>query len=208
MYFDFSKLSGKNCYKLLSSTVVPRPIAWVVTCDEIGRNNAAPFSFFSVVSGDPPVVSLAIGGTLTGQKDTLRNILANGELVINMVSEENIEAMNITAIPFKSGIDELNQAGVEHCASNMVRPPRIADSPVSLECSVREIISIGQSNHLVLANVLAVNDNAIADIERCRIDASKLYLVGRSESPGWYVRTRDRFLLKQRKVEDWKFVND
>lgn len=206
MYFDFRVLSGKQSYKIISSTIVPRPIAWVVTCDGAGRANAAPFSFFNAISGDPPVVCLSIGNTARGQKDTLKNILANGELVINMVSEENVEAMNTTAIPFEPNIDELALAGIESCASSVVRPHRIAASPASFECRVREIIPIGPSNTLVLANVVAahIRDNAVTDAELCRIDTSKLDLVGRSESPGWYVRTRDRFLLRQMSVEDFK----
>ncbi len=206
MYFDCAAISGKLSYKLLSSTIVPRPIAWVVTRSDTGRLNAAPFSFFNAFSGEPPVACLGIGEGLHGPKDTLNNIRANGELVINLVSEANVVAMNITATPFGAEIDELDEVGLDTHASIHVKPPRIAASPASFECRVREVIPLGQSNHLILVNVLAAHiaDEAVTDAERCRIDASRLDLVGRMESPGWYVRTRDRFMLRQMKLEAYE----
>ncbi|WP_076999552.1 flavin reductase family protein [Variovorax sp. KK3] len=199
MYFDLANLGGKLSYKLLSSTVVPRPIAWVTTRSDHGHLNAAPFSFFNVFSGEPPVACLGIGEGIHGPKDTVNNLRANGELVINLVSESNVVSMNITATAFESEIDELEEAGLATVASTHVAPPRIAASPASFECRVREIIPLGTANHLILVNVLAAHiiDEAITDVDRCRIDASRLDLVGRMESPGWYVRTRDRFMLKQ-----------
>ncbi len=206
MYFNCTAIGGKMSYKLLSSTIVPRPIAWVVTCSDDGRINAAPFSFFNAFSGDPPVACLGIGEGIEGPKDTLNNLRSNGELVINMVSESNVIAMNVTAIPFGAEVSELDEAGLATHESSHVKPPRIAASPASFECRVREIIPLGRANHLILVNVLAahIDDQAITDIERCRIDASRLDLVGRMESPGWYVRTRDRFMLRQIKPEAWK----
>lgn len=210
MYFDCAAIGGKLSYKLLSSTIVPRPIAWVVTRSDAGCLNAAPFSFFNAFSGDPPVACLGIGEGLQGPKDTVNNLRANGELVINLVSEANVLAMNITATPFGAEINELEEAGLATVASTHVKPPRIAASPVSFECRVREIIPMGQANHLILVNVLAAHviDEAITDAERCRIDASRLDLVGRMESPGWYVRTRDRFMLRQMKPEAWQAMKD
>ncbi|NML48722.1 flavin reductase family protein [Ramlibacter sp. G-1-2-2] len=204
MYFDFSKLNGKDSYKLLASTIVPRPIAWVVTVSASGGLNAAPFSFFNAFSGDPPIVCLGIGIGLHGMKDTLRNLQETGELVINMVSEANVAAMNLTAAPFPEHVDEMQAAGLTTCASSFVKPPRIAESPASFECRVRDIQVLGGPNHLVIAEVLAANiaDRVISDPGKCRIDASKLELVGRMESPGWYVRTSDRFMLKQPKLGD------
>src|SRR5215469_1375386 len=99
MLFDFSKIPGKDCYKLLASTVTPRPIAWVVSQDANGLLNAAPFSFFNVFSGDPAVVAIGIGNRKPAQaKDSRANILATGEFVVNLVAEWNADAMNVTGI--------------------------------------------------------------------------------------------------------------
>ena len=165
MLFDFKEIPGKECYKLLVSTVTPRPIAWVVSQDAKGMLNAAPFSFFNVFSGDPAVVAIGIGNHKPGQaKDSRANILETGEFVVNLVSESNAEAMNITAIEFDSSVDELEQAGLTTLPSVRVKPPRIAESPVALECELMQIIDLGESG-LVLGRVVAmhVRDEFVLD---------------------------------------------
>src|SRR5271169_3503058 len=105
MLFDFKEIPAKECYKLLVSTVTPRPIAWVVSQDSKGLLNAAPFSFFNVFSGDPAVVAIGIGNRKPGQaKDSRANIRETGEFVVNLVGESNAEAMNITGIEFDSSV--------------------------------------------------------------------------------------------------------
>src|SRR5579864_8785975 len=105
--FDFATLPASERYKLLISTVVPRPIAWVVTLDANGELNAAPFSFFNAFAADPPVVGIGIGSHDPGRpKDTRHNIRETGQFVVNLVSEEAAEVMNITAIEFKRGVSE------------------------------------------------------------------------------------------------------
>src|SRR4051812_37022135 len=135
MLFDFEKLSSQEHYKLLISTVVPRPIAWVVTQDPNGLLNAAPFSFFNVLSGDPPLIAIGIGGREPGDaKDTGGNIRRNQQFVVNLVSYAAAEAMNVTAIEFPADVDEIATAGLRTLPSVRVKPPRIAESPVALEC--------------------------------------------------------------------------
>ncbi|HEY0419918.1 MAG TPA: flavin reductase family protein, partial [Acetobacteraceae bacterium] len=130
MLFDFETLAAQDRYKLLVATVVPRPIAWVVTQDLAGRLNAAPFSFFNVFANDPPVLVIGIGGRRPGDaKDTGANIRETGQFVVNLVDQANAEAMNATAIDFPPDVDELRQAGLATLPSTKVAPPRIAESP-------------------------------------------------------------------------------
>src|SRR5271170_8282727 len=113
MLFDLTTLKDENAYKVLVSTVVPRPIAWVTTQDIDGTVNAAPFSFFNAVSGNPPVIAIGIGGRAPGDvKDTGGNIRRTGQFVVNLVSNALAEQMNITAIEFGKQVDELAQAGL------------------------------------------------------------------------------------------------
>src|SRR5215467_11961156 len=114
MLFDFAELSGRERYKLLVASITPRPIAWVVSQNVNGRLNAAPFSFFNAFSDEPPVVGIGVSSHEPGRpKDTRRNILDTGEFVVNLVSEETVEAMIITAIEFEAGVDELAQAQLQ-----------------------------------------------------------------------------------------------
>src|ERR1700712_2150643 len=124
MQFDFATLSAKDRYKLLVSTVTPRPIAWVVTEAPDGALNAAPYSFFNAFSNDPPVVVIGIGGSEPGDaKDTGHNIRRTGQLVVNLVDEASAAAMNIPAIDFPPHVDELHEAGLHTLPSLHVRPP-------------------------------------------------------------------------------------
>lgn len=205
MYFDISELDPKRSYKLLASTIVPRPIAWVVTCDEHGRSNAAPFSFFNVFSGFPPVICVGIGNRDEGPKDSLANIRNTGEFVINLVSEELAQAMNITAIHFPPGVNELEMARLATLPSTKVRPSRIERSPVALECRLSQILEVDVTGFIVVANVVAmhIRDDAVTDPQECRIDTARLQLVGRMESPGGYVHTADRFMMRTPSYEEW-----
>ncbi len=116
MYFDISALDAPRSYKLLTATVVPRPIAWVVSADAQGRLNAAPFSFFNCFGGHPPVVCVGVGTRSGSPKDTLANIQARREFVVNLVPEALAAAMNDTATDFPQGHDELQITGLGYCA--------------------------------------------------------------------------------------------
>ena len=206
MYFDLSELDGARAYKLLACTIVPRPIAWVVTQNASGKTNAAPFSFFNAFSGAPPIICLGLGHRNGGPKDTFNNIRDSGEFVVNLVSEDTLHAMNTTAIPFPADVDEISLAGLTTTPSEQVTPPRITESPVAFECRMQKTIELDGPNVLVIARVAAVHvrDSAVTNRERCYIDTPSLNLVGRMESPGWYLRTRDRFLLRQIPLDDWE----
>ncbi|HEV2522184.1 MAG TPA: flavin reductase family protein [Candidatus Acidoferrales bacterium] len=206
MLFDFSQIPGKECYKLLVSAVTPRPIAWVVSQDAQGLLNAAPFSFFNVFSGDPAVVAIGIGNRKPGQaKDSRANIRETGEFVVNLVAESNAEAMNITGIEFDPSVDELAQAGLTPAPSVRVKPPRIAESPVAMECELMQIIDLGESG-LVLGRVVAmhVRDEFVLDAGKYYIDTPGLKLIGRMHGRGWYARTSDLFDMPRIPVSDWK----
>src|SRR3712207_1698097 len=141
MLFDFDALPVNDRYKLVVSTVVPRPIAWVVSQDAAGLVNAAPYSFFNAFSDDPVVVGIGCGPRPAGAlKDTLANIKATGQFVVCLVSEELARRMNITATDFESGVDELAEAGLTPAPSARVAPPRIAESPVALECETFQLV--------------------------------------------------------------------
>ena len=206
MLFDFAAIGAQNAYKLLISTIVPRPIAWVTTEDVDGTLNAAPFSFFNAVSGDPPVVTIGIGGRAPGDvKDTGGNIRRTGQFVVNLVSDALAGQMNVTAIDFPKSVDELVEAGLRTAASAKVKPPRIADSPVSLECERLVIVEVGVDRAVVLGKVLAIHvgDEFVLDPVRCHVDTPRLGLIGRMHGRGWYARTTDRFEMPRIDLAEW-----
>lgn len=206
MLFDLTKLSPQSQYKLLASTIVPRPIAWVVTLSPSGRLNAAPFSFFNAFGSGPPILCLGIGARKPGDpKDTGENIRVTGEFVVNLVGHANAEAMNVTAIEFGPEIDELAEAKLTTVASTMVKPPRIAESPVSMECTLHSMIEFGPDRAMVVGQVQAIHvrDDAVLDPERCHIDTPKLDLIGRLHGGGWYTRTTERFDMPRIPVTEW-----
>jgi flavin reductase (DIM6/NTAB) family NADH-FMN oxidoreductase RutF len=206
MLFDFAEIPARERYKLLVSTVVPRPIAWIVSQDLQGKLNAAPFSFFNALSGDPPVVGIGIGSHDRGRpKDTRRNIGETGEFVVNLVSEETAEVMNITAIEFEREISEPHEAGLTLTPSFRVKPPRIAESPVSMECELMQIVEFSPENALVLGRIVAmhVRDEVVLDAAKHHIDTPALKLIGRMHGSGWYARTSDLFRMDRIPRDAW-----
>lgn len=142
MFYDVEKQNHGLPLDPFKAVVTPRPIGWVTTADAQGRVNLAPFSFFNGVSDSPPMVMFCPGGNYgdTPAKHSLLNARETGEFVVNAVSEELKDAMNATAAQVEMGIDEMVLAGLEPAASNYVKPPRVARSPVALECKVWRII--------------------------------------------------------------------
>jgi len=206
MLFDFAEIPARERYKLVVSTVTPRPIAWVVSQDAKGVINAAPFSFFNAFGGDPPVVGIGIGSRRPGQaKDSRANIREIGQFVVNLVSEDNAEQMNITAIDFEPGVDEMAEAGLSALPSVRVKPPRIAESPVAMECELMQIVDLGDTG-LVLGRVVAmhVRDDLVLDASKHYIDTPNLKLIGRMHGTGWYARTSDLFDLPRIPVKEWQ----
>jgi flavin reductase (DIM6/NTAB) family NADH-FMN oxidoreductase RutF len=206
MLFDFEKLPGRECYKLLVSTITPRPIAWVVSLDAEDCLNGAPFSFFNAFSGDPPVVGVGVGSHKPPlAKDTRANIRETGQFVVNLVSEELAKAMIVTAIEFEAGVNELIHAGLSTTPSVRVKPPRITQSPVAFECELIQIVELGPNNGLVLGRVVAmhVRDDAVIDASKNYIDTPRLNLIGRMHGAGWYARTTDLFEMPRISLEKW-----
>ena len=197
MYFDLAKTGPGLTYKLLAATVVPRPIAWTVTCNPSGVLNAAPYSFFNVMGSAPPIVALGIlGDPERGFKDTAQNILDTGEFVVNLVPVHLVEKMNLTSINAPSGTSEIELAGIETTASIHVSPPRISASPVSFECVKHATVETGPSQILIVGRVVAVHidDEFILDAKRGYIDTLKLDLVARTFGAG-YARIGEPFDL-------------
>jgi flavin reductase (DIM6/NTAB) family NADH-FMN oxidoreductase RutF len=206
MLFDFGKIPPREGYKLLVSTVTPRPIAWITSLNAAGQLNAAPFSFFNVFAGDPPVVGIGISSHEPSRpKDTRRNIRETKEFVVNLVSEDVAEAMNVTAIEFEPKVNEIAEAELETIPSVHVKPPRIAASPVSMECALMQIVELGPDNGLVLGRVLAmhVRDDLVLDPAKHYIDTPRLKLIGRMHGTGWYARTSDLFQMDRISRGNW-----
>jgi flavin reductase (DIM6/NTAB) family NADH-FMN oxidoreductase RutF len=195
MRFDLDKIDTAVAYKLMAATVVPRPIGWVTTLDREGRINAAPYSFFNVMGTEPPVVALGIlGDAQRGFKDSARNILDTGEFVVNLVPEALAPQMNVTAVDAPPGVDELELAGLTPALSAHVKPPRIAESPVSFECVNHSTVVTGPHQALVVGRVLAIHiANAfVKDAARGHVDTPGLNLVGRGFG-ATYIRSQDTF---------------
>lgn len=197
-HFDFSAMSAEARYRLLASTIMPRPIAWVVTCSADGAVNAAPYSFFNLFGSDRPVVALGILARPDQPKDTAANIRATGEFVVNLVPYALVEAMNATCVDAPPEVDETRLAGLETVPSRAIRPPRIAASPVGFECRVSHLLDTGPGQLLVVGEVLHAHYAAqvlTGDPDRPRVDPAVLDLVGRMHGASAYTHTRDLFDL-------------
>ncbi|MFD6675013.1 flavin reductase family protein [Rhodococcus zopfii] len=149
--FDPAELGAGRFYRLLTATVVPRPIAWVSTISADGVPNVAPYSFFTVAGTAPPVVQF----TSVGRKDSLRNIEETGEFVINIATVPLMEQVNATSAGFAHDIDEFEQVGLRAERSERVHPPRVAESPASIECTLHRVIEVGDC-FVVMGDVVAV----------------------------------------------------
>jgi flavin reductase (DIM6/NTAB) family NADH-FMN oxidoreductase RutF len=151
---------GAGIYPWLNSVVVPRPIAWVSSRSADGVDNLAPHSFFTVAGVDPPVLSF----TSVGRKDSLRNVLASGEFVISLCTEQLIEKVNLTGTDFPPDVSEFDAVGLTREPSLRVAPPRVAESPVAAECRLVETVTFGTCT-VVFGEVvhLAVEERVLRD---------------------------------------------
>ncbi|MFC4611092.1 flavin reductase family protein [Streptomyces maoxianensis] len=158
--YDPAEYDRATFYRLLTATVVPRPIAWVSTTSADGTDNLAPHSFFTISCVSPPVVQF----TSVGRKDSLRNIEGTGAFVVNLAPESLFEQINATATDFPRGISEFDAVGVEREASLRVKPPRVAASPVALECELHSTVRLGDST-VVFGRVVhaAISPEVMAD---------------------------------------------
>lgn len=164
--FTMADLEGRAPYRLLTGLVIPRPIAWVSTIDADGVLNLAPHSFFTVASAQPPIIQF----TSVGRKDSLRNVEATGEFVVNLAPRQLLEPMNTTAATVDPEVDEFTLSGVTPEASTHVRPPRVKESPAALECVMHQVIPVGDSFVVMGRVVAAVVDESALDGDRPRED--------------------------------------
>jgi flavin reductase (DIM6/NTAB) family NADH-FMN oxidoreductase RutF len=185
--------------RILVGAVVPRPIAFVSTISAGGILNLSPFSFFNAVCSDPPVICFAVArlpaGDPRSKKDTLANIEAIGEFVVNVVSEDIGEQMNLTSGHYPAEVDEFSLSGLTPVKSELVKPPRVGQSPVSFECKLSHNILVSDrpsGSNLVLGEVVCMHvDDNIVD-EKNRIDPARLRAIGRMGGIS-YVRTSGLF---------------
>jgi flavin reductase (DIM6/NTAB) family NADH-FMN oxidoreductase RutF len=193
----------QDVYKILIGAIVPRPIAFVSTISPEGIRNLAPFSFFTAISANPPVICFCPTRKSGPEplKDTLRNITATREFVVNVVSEEIAEQMNVTSGDFAANVDEFEAAGLTPIPSDLVKPSRVAESHVHMECKLYltiEISDLPGGGNLVIGQVVRLHvDDAYVD--NFKIDPDKLRAIGRMGGNS-YARTTDRFDMIRPKV--------
>lgn len=203
MKINPKELDPVNRRLFMGSVICPRPIGWITSVGKSGVINLAPYSLFSLVSYGPiPIVFVTPHRVRKGneikKKDTLRNIEQTREFVVNVVTENLAEAMNVTARAYPSEISEVEKAGLTTIPSDLVKPPRIAESPINLECKLSQIIELGApkvSEQMVLAEVLRVHvwDELVITGS---IDINSLHVIGRM-GHNKYTRTRDLFNLSE-----------
>jgi flavin reductase (DIM6/NTAB) family NADH-FMN oxidoreductase RutF len=186
---DDEGLGPKDLYFLLNSVVVPRPIAWVATRAEDGTDNIAPHSFFTIASTNPATIAF----TSVGDKDSVRNIRATRDFVVNIVSHDLVEKMNLSAADAPPHVSEFDIAGITRLAAERVNSVRVAESPVSIECTLDQIIETG-TDRMILGTVVAIHIADRLRDERDRVDPAKLDAVARLGGAA-YSTIRDRFHL-------------
>lgn len=197
MQIDPANLAVSERYKLLVGAVVPRPIAFISTIDEQGRANLAPFSFFNGVSGEPMALLFCPANKPDGsEKHTLVNVATTGQFVVNIVSDAIARRMAVCAEDLPIGESEFALAGLTEAPSTKVAPPRVAESPLSLECEVERIIRLApgepSGGNVVIGRVVFVHAADGLIDERCRVDPAQLAAIGRMAGLT-YCSTRDRF---------------
>jgi flavin reductase (DIM6/NTAB) family NADH-FMN oxidoreductase RutF len=200
MQLDFAALTPLERYRWLASTITPRPIAWVSTLSPDGVSNLAPFSFFQVISDDPPTLMVNVNHRPDGSlKDTLINAQTSGELVIQLVSFAQAEAMNASSAQLPHEQSEFEQYAIASCASLKVKPPRVAGAAVAFECRVVQVMAYPPQSpncHLLFAEVLLAHIDDQVLNEQGRIDPARLDLIGRLGGAS-YCRTGESFDMQR-----------
>jgi flavin reductase (DIM6/NTAB) family NADH-FMN oxidoreductase RutF len=191
----------REIYKLLTAAIVPRPIAWVSTVNAAGQPNLAPFSYFNAVCEKPPTVLFcpSIRRSDGGSKDTYHNIVATGEFVINFVTDDLAEAMNITAVEAPPEVNEFERAGLTAAPGVTVNVPHVAETPIYFECKLRDIVTISEEpggGYIVIGTVTHMHFDDSVYREGNTIDFSAYKPVGRMTGSG-YVHTGDTFEMKR-----------
>jgi len=202
MQIDPSLHTKEDNYKLLTNLVVPRPIAWISSLSQSGLINLAPFSFFNAVGSDPMYVVVGIGRRDSGEpKDSARNIQTSGEFVVNLVTEDLLAAMNITAAEFPPEESELSAVNLHAAPSVRLKAPRLAEAQASLECKLYQSQPLG-TNTLFIGEVVMfhVADHLLGP----RLHINNFAPIGRLGSPSIYCRTTDRIELARVTYAEWQ----
>jgi flavin reductase (DIM6/NTAB) family NADH-FMN oxidoreductase RutF len=206
MEIDITALAPIEQYKLLASTVVPRPIALVTTISDEFGDNAAPYSFFNCMGEDPPVMVLGLETKRHNQalKDTTVNIRDNGQFVIHLVDEAMAQAMNICAIDFPSNISEVEEAGLTLTPSRIVRPKRIVEAPVAFECEKIALLQIGPTRNIAIGKVVRMHvRDGLFDPVTHYINPELYRPIGRMFGK-LYARMTDHFEMEVPSYEAWQ----
>lgn len=205
-HFDLTALPNAARYKLLTATVVPRPIAWVCTLGADGVPNLAPYSFFGLMGSDPPIVTFAPGDRADGTpKDTALNIAPGGEFSVNLVSAALAQVMSDSATDFPHGMAEVTQLGIELEPGVRIAVPRVRASPATLECVEVQTIQLGNTR-IILGKVigLSLRADAVLNEDKHYVDTAALDLIGRMGGRGGYTRTRDGFEIARMTYAQWQ----
>jgi flavin reductase (DIM6/NTAB) family NADH-FMN oxidoreductase RutF len=207
MQLTLDELSPGQRYRLLSSLVLPRPIAWLTTLNEDGSVNAAPFSYFNLMGENPPLVVFGIGRRPGGAaKDTFANLRRSHDFVINIVTEDNAPLMNLCATDFPPGVSEIEALGLATEPSLLVKPPRLSAAPAHLEGRELQTLLVG-ANQVVMGQLLAVHiRDEFIDAPNLRVLTEKMGVIGRLQGgdAGGYSRTRDSFHMKRLTYAEWQ----
>ena len=203
MLLPTNQLSPRELYRFLSGAVAPRPICFASTVSAEGVVNLSPYSFFNVLSVDPPLLGFSplLSGKDGHRKDTLNNVLAVPEVVINMVQHDVAQQMSDTSAPFPPEINEFGEVGLTEVASATVRPPRVGECAVAFECTVDRVISFGDgplAGNLVIARVQAIHVDDDFLTTEGKLDAGLLDLIGRMGG-SQYVRASGEALFVMQK---------
>lgn len=199
MFLDLTENTSQNVYSYLVGAISPRPIAWISTLNSEGIANIAPYSFFTVASCKPPVLSVTqVNPSDKTNKDTLNNLMATKECVVNIVSQELVEKMNQSCANYPSDISEFDAANIAQAPSLLVNAPSVAGSKVRFECKLREVISISNEpsgGKMMLLDVvgICINDSVMSN---GYIDPKLLNAVGKMGGD-YFSTTKDKFVLKR-----------
>ncbi|WP_408010418.1 flavin reductase family protein [Pseudalkalibacillus sp. A8] len=187
---------SREVYKLLTGIVVPRPIAFVSSRDEKGNDNLAPFSFYTAVTSSPPIVMIAIGNRGKTKKDTLANIEASKEFVINLVTEDIAVPMNNSAANFKADVNEFEEVGLTPVLAEKVNCMTVGESPIHMECVLENIIPVGNHTNMVLGRVVHFHIKDEYYLGDFKINIEKLQPLARISGPN-YAKLLEHFSLEQ-----------
>lgn len=195
MFYDFSGPAAALGYGILANTVTPRPIAWITSCDETGRVNAAPYSFFNAMGGSPPTLAVGFLAGVNDWKDSARNIRERGEFVVHLVSQDLAAVMNQTSAAYPPEVSEAEVLGIDLLPSARIDIPRIAAARVAFECRLVQFVETGPFQGTAVAEVLGahISDAAITNPARGHIDREALELIARLDGRSRYARDFDIF---------------